>query len=181
MTGLERTAEWPVPNVSAAVIGVDGVRDSVGDVDRRFRLASVAKMISSWAVLVAVEEGIVGLDQPVGQPGCTLRHLLAHAGGYAFDGEEPITRPGSRRIYSNTGIELAAGAVVEAAGLPFSAYLAEAVLGPLEMTATELRGSPAHGMWSSVRDLSRFAGELLRPTLLAPTRPKVVEYQGMPA
>ena len=167
MTALERTAEWPVPHVSAAVLGPDGSRDSIGDRHQPFHLASVTKMVSSWAVLIAVEEGIIGLDHPVGQPGCTLRHLLSHAGGYAFDGDDPITRPQSRRIYSNTGIELAAAAVERAADLPFATYLADAVLGPLAMTATELRGSPAHGMWSTVDDMVRFGGELLRPTLLA--------------
>ena len=48
------------------------------------------------------------LDDPVGQPGCTLRHLLAHAGGYPFEGSDPIARPERRRIYSNTGIEMVA-------------------------------------------------------------------------
>jgi CubicO group peptidase (beta-lactamase class C family) len=168
VTALERTAEWPVPHVSAMVVGVEGVLDAIGDLSREYRLASIAKVITSWAVLIAVEEGIVDLDAPVGQPGCTLRHLLAHAGGYPFDGDEPIARPGSRRIYSNTGIELAAATVEQAAGLPFATYLAEAVLAPLGMNATELRGSPAHGMWSTADDLSRFTAELLRPTLLAP-------------
>ncbi len=167
MTALERTAEWPVPNVSAAVLTTDGVGDTVGDMDRPFRLASITKVITSWAVLIAVEEGIVELDQPVGQAGCTLRHLLSHAGGYAFDGDEPISRPGSKRIYSNTGIELAAAAVEAAAGLPFATYLREAVLAPLAMSSTELGGSPAHGISSTVNDLVRFAAELLAPTLLA--------------
>ena len=36
------------------------------------------------------------------------RVMVYGTGGYAFDGAEPIARPGSRRIYSNTGIELAA-------------------------------------------------------------------------
>jgi CubicO group peptidase (beta-lactamase class C family) len=44
----------------------------------------------------------------------------------------------------------------------------EAVLEPLGMTVTELRGSPAHGVWSTVVDLTRFAGELLAPRLVSP-------------
>ena len=51
-------------------------------------------MLTAWAVLIAVEEGVVGLEDAVGQPGCTLRHLLAHAGGYPFDGPDP-DRPAS--------------------------------------------------------------------------------------
>jgi CubicO group peptidase (beta-lactamase class C family) len=103
-----------------------------------------------------------------GQPGCTLRHLLAHAGGYAFDGTEPVSRPERRRIYSNTGIELAATATAAAGGVPFADYLAEAVFQPLGMSATALEGSPAHGVRSPVVDLVRFLAEVQRPSLLAP-------------
>ena len=100
-----------MPNAAAVVVAADGrVLGEVGDVERPFELASLTKMLTAWAVLVATEEGLLGLDDPVGQPGCTMRHLLAHAGGYAFDGPDPITSPNRRRIYSNTGIELAADA-----------------------------------------------------------------------
>ena len=102
--------------------------------------------------MIAVEEGTVELDEPVGQPGCTLRHLLAHAGGYPTNGAEPIAKPGRRRIYSNSGIELAAAAVERRTGLPFATYVAEAVLIPLGMTSTRLAGSPASGLrWSGGR------------------------------
>lgn len=169
MTALDRTTQWPVPNVSAAVIASDGVVDTIGERQNAYRLASISKVITTSAVLVGVEEGIVDLDQPAGQPGCTVRHLLAHAGGYPFDGDEPIARPGVRRIYSNTGIELAAATIEQAAGMPFADYLGEAVLVPLGMHSSELRGSPAHGIWSTLDDAIRFAHELLRPTLLAPS------------
>ena len=36
------------------------------------------------------------------------------------------------------------------------------------MAATELRGSPAHGVCSTVADVARFLAELQRPALLAP-------------
>src|SRR5438093_8377305 len=38
------------------------------------RWASVTKLLTGVAVLVAVEEGIVDLDQPAGPEGSTLRH-----------------------------------------------------------------------------------------------------------
>lgn len=159
---------WPVPTAAAAVVGPDGVVARRGPDDEVFRLASLAKVMTAWAVLVAVEEGSVALDEPVGQPGCTLRHLLSHAGGYPFDGSAPMVPPGRKRIYSNTGIELAARHVATASGVPFGDYLHEAVFEPLGLTRTELRGSPAHGVWSTLADTSRFALELLRPRLLAP-------------
>ena len=52
----------------------------------RFPLASVTKLLTALAVLVAVEEGSVDLDQPAGPTGSTLRHLLAHASGLGIDG-----------------------------------------------------------------------------------------------
>ena len=124
-------------------------------------------MISAWAILVAVEEGSISLETAAGQPGCTVRHLLSHAGGYAFDGDQPITRPERSRIYSNTGIELAARAVEASTGIPFATYLHEAVIVPLGMTSSELKGSPAHGLFSTVTDLARFGAEALSPTLIA--------------
>ncbi len=169
MQALRLTDSWPVDNVAVAVVRANGSTDTSGDQDRHFRIASVAKTITAWACLIAVEEGIVSLDQPVGQPGCTLRHLLCHAGGYGFDGTEPIAKPERTRIYSNTGIEMAAAAVADAAGMPFERYLDEAVLQPLGMSMTTLNGSPAHRMWSTAADMSRFILEVRQPQLISVT------------
>jgi CubicO group peptidase (beta-lactamase class C family) len=167
---LELVTTWPVANVAAAVVTVDGdVIDTIGEDDRRFRLASLAKPMTAWATLVAVEEGVVSLDDAVGQPGCTLRHLLAHAGGYPFTGTEPIARPARMRIYSNTGIEMAADTVARAAAMPFADYLGDAVLDPLGMTGAALDGSPAHGIWATLDDVVRFLTEVQRPALVHET------------
>lgn len=166
MQALRLTATWPVAHVVAATVSSNGVH-TIGDLDRPFRIASISKMFVGWTALVAAEEGIVDLDDNVGQEGCTLRHLLAHAGGYAFDGPEPIGRPGARRIYSNTGIELAAEHIAGVAEMPYEQYQREAVLEPLRMTATTLRGSPAHGLRSTARDLLAFVHELRTPALLS--------------
>ena len=97
--------------------------------------------------MVAVEEGIVALDDPVGQPGCTLRHLLAHAGGYPFDGADAGGAARARGGSTPTpGIELAADAVADGHGRCRSPTTSpRRVLEPLGMTSTALRGSPAHG------------------------------------
>ncbi len=160
---------WPVDSVAAAVV-VDGETvASHGPTDRAFHLASITKTITSWTTLIAVEEGIVDLDAVVAPDvnPATLRHLLAHAGGYPFDGPDPITGIERRRIYSNTGIEIAAGVVADAAAMPFEEYMRLGVLEPLAMSSTELRGSPAHGMWSSVDDVLAFMAEVVDPTLLS--------------
>ena len=137
-----------------------------------FRLASLSKPISAWAILVAVEEGIVALDdelpaEAAGQTGVVLRHLLSHAGGYPFDGTTPIARPERTRTYSNGGIELAAGLVTTASEMDFAEYLDLAVFQPLGMTDSSLRGSPAHRVWSTVDDVVRFLADVHSPTLLS--------------
>jgi CubicO group peptidase (beta-lactamase class C family) len=168
MRALELVAGWKVGHAAAAVVAADGtVVASTGDPDRVYRLASLTKVATGWAAMVAVEEATIGLDDPVGQPGCTVRHLLAHAGGYPAVGSNPITLPGRRRIYSNAGIELAASAVEQRAAMPFGAYLTDAVLAPLGMTATRLDGSAASGMFASLADLTRLLAELQQPQLLS--------------
>jgi CubicO group peptidase (beta-lactamase class C family) len=161
-------ADWPNP--ALASIGLLDRRGRVlgraGDTGRVSRVASVGKLVVGVTMLVAVEEGTVRLDDPAGPPGATLRHLLAHAGGYAFDTSEVQAEPGSRRIYSNTGIEVAADHLAVAAGMPYEHYQREAVLDPLGMTSTFLDGSPAHGLHSCVDDLLALADQLLRPTLI---------------
>ncbi len=181
MSALHLTSEWPVASVSAAVLHAGEVVATVGDVERVQRLASISKPMAAWAALVAVEEGLVRLDAPVGQPGCTLRHLLSHAGGYPFDGLEPIARPETTRIYSNGGIELAAQTIASEAGIDFAAYLHESVFDPLAMTSSALRGSPAHRVWSSVADTCRFVAEVMRPTLIDPSTATEVDRIQYPA
>lgn len=170
MQALHLVTAWPVDHATAAVLTPDGPT-CIGDTERRYRLASLAKPITAWAVLVAVEEGVIDLDAPLvhvdAPEGATMRHLLAHAAGFGFDGADAVTGIERRRMYSNTGIERAADELAAAAAMPFETYLTEGVLGPLGMTATELRGSPAHAMWSTLDDMVRFVGELRSPRLLA--------------
>lgn len=164
---LDQLDDWPVPTAAAAVIGPDGVLAQHGPTEQPFWLASVTKPLAALAMLVAVEEEAVGLDDPADDaliPGATLRHLLSHASGLAPDEPTRSFPPATRRVYSNVGIELA-GALVEAgAGMPFAKYLEEAVVRPLGLTATTLPGSPARDGRSSVADLARVAAELLRPS-----------------
>lgn len=179
---LELVAQWPVHAVAAGYVTARGAR-ATGP-DRTFPLASVTKLLTTLAVLVAVEEGSVALDEPAGGlEDVTLRHLLAHTSGLPFEGDVPITRPETTRIYSNTGIELAAAHVEAATGMPFDTYLREAVLQPLAMTTTTLgSASPAAGAVAPLADLLRFAAELLTPTLLAPAtlaEAVAVQYPGL--
>ena len=170
MGALHLVTSWPVEHVTAAVVSASG-SETIGDTERVYRLASLTKPMVAWAVMISVEEGIVDLDAPLrfaaAPDGVTLRHLLAHAGGFGFDGNEPIAPPARRRIYSNAGIERAAEELAGAAGIAFADYVREAVWEPLGMAGTTLRGSPAHGAHASCGDARLFVGEMLRPRLLA--------------
>jgi CubicO group peptidase (beta-lactamase class C family) len=172
---LRDLAAWPVPHVAAAVIsGTPEPPQMIaahGETERSFRLASISKMVTTYAILVAIEEGVVDLDSPVtiAPRGATLRHLLSHTAGYPFEGGTPVDAVGASRIYSNTGIEVAAQWLVLNSEIEFGEYLYEAVLSPLEMTSSVFMGSPAHGLDSTVTDLAKFASELLSPRLVSPT------------
>lgn len=168
MRALSRLADWPVETAAAVVVRRDGaVLGSSGPTDRVLPLASVTKPLSAYAVLVATEEEALGLDDPAGPEGATVRHLLAHASGLAPDQQRSVAEPGTRRIYSNAGFDMLGSAVEEATGIGFADYLREAVLEPLGMTSTRLDGSPADAAHASADDLARFAAELLSPRLLA--------------
>ncbi|MFH8367553.1 serine hydrolase domain-containing protein [Streptomyces sp. NPDC018031] len=171
MESLRMIENWPVTTAAAAVVRADGtVPGSYGPTAHRFPLASVTKPLAAYAVLVAVEEGAVELDEPAGPDGSTVRHLLAHTSGLAFDEHRVMAAPGTRRIYSNAGFEVLGDHLARATEIPFADYLREAVLEPLGMAATELPGSPAKDGVSTVADLVRFAAELQSPRLLsAPT------------
>jgi CubicO group peptidase (beta-lactamase class C family) len=158
---------WGAGIAAAGVAHADGAVATHGEADAALPWASVTKLLTGLAILVAREESTVDLDEPAGPPGATLRHLLAHASGLPLDGEEPIGEPGRRRIYSNTGIELAARLLEQRAEMPFADYFAHAVVGPLGLSG-RLTGSPAHGYRGPLGDLLALGRELLRPTLVAP-------------
>jgi CubicO group peptidase (beta-lactamase class C family) len=136
---LEQTDSWPAETVSVGVLASGDVVASRGPPEQVFPWASVTKPATALSALVAVEEGIVDLDEPAGPPGSTVRHLLAHASGLPFGGGEPISPPGRRRIYSNTGFDVLAEHLASRAAMPFAQYLDAAVLEPLRMSA-ELHG-----------------------------------------
>ena len=168
MRALQLIDEWGAANAAAAALRADAELGRRGDEGHVFRWASVTKPATALAALVAVEEGVVDLDEPAGPEGSTVRHLLAHASGLPFDDGPPIAPVGRRRIYSNAGFDALAAHVAGAAEMPFDRYLAEAVLRPLGMATAELRGSAGSELHGTLDDAARLAGELLAPRLVAP-------------
>lgn len=159
---LRQVDEWPCERVAVGVVGA--VEATYGDPGRRFAWASVTKLASAVAMLVAAEEGIVDLDEPAGPEGSTFRHLLAHASGLPFDRGAPIARPGTRRIYSNYGFDVAATLVAERAEMPFAEYFASVWAD----TSAVLDGSAGSGVVGTLADLLELARELRAPQRVAP-------------
>jgi CubicO group peptidase (beta-lactamase class C family) len=164
---LGQIDDWGAGTAAAGVVRRGDVVATYGPRGAALRWASVTKLVTATAVLVAAEEGTVDLDEPAGPEGSTVRHLLAHASGLPFEPGAPTSRPERRRIYSNVGFDVLAEHVAAAAGMPFDQYLAEGVLRALGMRA-ELRGSPAADLYGGLDDLLLFAAELQRPSLIAP-------------
>lgn len=159
---------WGAGHAAAAVVAPDGIVVAHGDRDHDFRWASPTKLVTGLAVLRAVEDGRIDLDEPAGPPGATVRHLLAHASGLPFEGDGVLAAPGRRRIYSNPGFDLLGALIAERDGAADAgAALHDRVLRPLGMTGTRLVERPSQGLRGPLRDLAALAGELLRPTLIS--------------
>jgi CubicO group peptidase (beta-lactamase class C family) len=184
---LTAVLDWPAMAASGvATAGVAAPQREVvsvaGQATVPYPWASVTKVLTALAVWVAVEEGTVDWDDPAGPPGATLAHLLAHASGLAPDGDDILAAPGTRRIYSNRGFEVAGAHLSAQSGMPFQQYVKSAVLEPLGLDATTLSGSPASGAAGPLTDLLTLGRELQAPTLIsAGTLAKVtaVSFQGL--
>lgn len=167
MTALDQLTGWPARHAAAGWATAGGAGARTGGADRPFPLASVTKPLAAYAVLVAVEEGTLSLDQPAGPPGSTIAHLLAHASGLGEDPAAPLAAPGRRRIYSNAGFDVLGAELARAAGMTVAHYVREAVAEPLGLSATALAGpSPAKDGVSTVSDLVKLGLEWLAPTLV---------------
>jgi CubicO group peptidase (beta-lactamase class C family) len=163
---LRAIDSWDARTAAAGVTHADAEIAVHGPRDVTLRWASVTKLMTGVAVLVAVEEGTVDLDEPAGPKGSTVRHLLAHASGLPPDEGQPLMPPERRRIYSNYGIELAAERVAQRALMPFREYFRGAVREPLGLDG-DLHGSPAWGYRGPLDDLLKLGRELIAPTLVA--------------
>ena len=182
MEALAAIDGWGAEHAAAGVARGDGVVATHGPSGLELPWASVTKLLTTLALLVAVEEGTVDLDEPAGPPGSTLRHLLAHASGLPPDGFEPLAAPGRRRIYSNSGIEAAAELLGERAAMPFADYLGHAVVAPLGLRG-RLAGSPAHGYRGPLDDVLAVGRELLAPRLVAAetlAEATALQFPGLP-
>ncbi|MGW2630277.1 serine hydrolase domain-containing protein [Streptomyces chattanoogensis] len=176
-------AEGRAPSMMGAVVRGGravwtGARTSVpGEVphgDVQYRIGSLTKTFVAVMVLRLRDEGLLGLEEPVGRhlegtpvPEATIAQLLAHTSGLAAEargpwwertsgelrpepadlfGERPQRLPAGRRHhYSNPGYALL-GALVERLrdGAPWDEILRREVLEPLGMARTTMRPEMPH-------------------------------------
>jgi len=180
----KRMTEDKVPGLSFALVDRDGTLWAAGfgytDYDRKtpvttdtmFLICSMSKTITATAVMVAVQDGLLELDVPIieylpqftvnsrfeenPEKKITLRHLLSHTSGIAFEApvgniREPSYgslekhvlsvsnawlrhKVGERYSYSSLGYDLVGYILQVQSGQPFPQYLEDKVFIPLHMT-----------------------------------------------
>jgi len=137
-------AEFPAPVTSATL----------------FQVGSVSKTITSAAVMLLVQDGLVALDDPISRhlpdlgpatgldtEAITIEMALSHQSGFDGDhlfvvqstdldvlaGARRLFDPGTGFSYSNAGFSIA-GAVIEAvSGQPYETFVRTRLFGPLGM------------------------------------------------
>ena len=170
MSASDLLARWPGAVRGAVIVHHDPdgrIRRTISGADAAMLpWASVTKVAVAMAVMVAVDEGLLSLEDDAGPPGSTVRHLLAHASGLGPDGPTLLAAPGQRRIYSNWGYELLGSILERWAGIDIATYVDEVVLAPLGMERTTLDGSPASGMIGPLAELASLLAEVMAPTLV---------------
>ena len=131
--------------------------------DTRFQIGSISKSFAAAALLQEREAGRVDLHAPVtdyvpwfavrpGHPRITLHHLLTHTAGLPMGTEatgearcalwslreaELCGAPGNHFLYSNDGFKLVGLALEAVTGRPAELVVADRVVAPLGMSATE--------------------------------------------
>lgn len=153
-------------------IGV-GWADLEGQVENTpatlFEIASATKQFTAAAVMRLVQEGRLGLDDPIAKhlPGVpenckaiTVRHLLQHTSGIPGTNSEgagtdlarvlpsflrggPLHAPGTCWEYWNQGYALLSEIVARGAGKSYTDYCRGALFAPAGMTATRFTGDAA--------------------------------------
>lgn len=137
-----------------------------------FRLASMTKPVAGTAALMLADEGLLGLDEPVGRylpsfrsgaaDRITVRELLTHRSGFVQGGDPPgyadqptlaaavrlvgeqgpTFEPGEKFVYSNLNSEVLGAVVATVSGIPVEQFIEERILRPIRMTDTHTAYSP---------------------------------------
>lgn len=139
--------------------------------DTVYQSGSVGKQFTAAAVMLLVEDGKIGLDDPIGKyieespeswKGITIRNLLTHTSGIKditnslnlrkdysesdivkLAAERPLDfPPGEQWRYSNTAYALLGVVIHKASGKFYGDVLKERVFDPLSMTTARINNEP---------------------------------------
>ncbi|MGZ4690302.1 MAG: serine hydrolase domain-containing protein [Acidimicrobiia bacterium] len=128
-----------------------------------FQVGSITKTLTSAAVMLLVQEGLLSLDDPVARylpalgpatgldfDAITVERALSHQGGFDGDhlfvsrewddltvlkGARRLFPPGSGYSYNNAGFSIAGAIVADLSGQSFESFVTERLLRPLGMTS----------------------------------------------
>lgn len=169
--------EQHIPGLSLAIVKDGAIVKSAGygyaDMAKKaaatsetvFKIASISKSVLATGVLTLVQDGRIGLDDPVdkyldGVPAAwsaiTVRHLLSHTSGLVREGpgydwnkpqpDADVIRsayrvplrfaPGERYEYGNLNYFILAEIIRKVSGRPWTEYMDEAVFKPAGMVKT---------------------------------------------
>jgi CubicO group peptidase (beta-lactamase class C family) len=160
-----------IPGMTAA-LGHDGAiiwTQGFGEVDvaagrpatgrTPFHLASLTKPFGATILMQLMEQGLVGLDDPVSQYGVNLsspgtirvRHLLTHT-------SEGV--PGSAYAYNGNRFGYLDRVIEQASGRTFESHLEEQILGPLGLEDTAPNPRDPEAFAVTGMDLDAFEGRM---------------------
>ena len=140
--------------------------------DTLFACFSMSKCVAGCAVMIAVDRGILRLDDKVSHylpefarvenNGITIKDCMTHMTGIAGPYVDYIHRPvplremardlaqttkfeakvGEKFLYSNPGVDLAGACLEVAAGMTYDRFVKENIFDPLGMTSTTFDPTP---------------------------------------
>jgi CubicO group peptidase (beta-lactamase class C family) len=161
-----------------------GAAGDTPGIEQQYRIGSITKTLTAALVLQCRDEGLLGLDDPLGRfvpesgyRDATLRALLSHRSGMqaepvgpwwerspgvsmadllaANDGSGRVLEPGMSFHYSNLGYALLAEVAARLRGEDWWTLVRTRLLTPLGMRRTSYQPEPPHAQGSSV---DHFAG-----------------------
>ncbi len=163
--------------------GVIVYHEGVGaDIHEPMWLASITKAVSGILFAQFVDQGLIGVDEPIGDflpdfpktgdKAITMRNLFTHTTGLSGHGEWggiqnpsldnivanglPYLRPGLIREYNGMGYDLAGVVMQAAARKPIFRLFHENYFGPLGITNTSI-SHMGHNCYATAFDLARIA------------------------
>jgi hypothetical protein len=168
---------WPGSPAYVVIRLKDGIAERVvenGALDEARPWASVSKMAVAMAFGVENDWDAHAYTQVVGPRGANIANLLSHSSGLGLEESDPVVPVGTKRVYSNYGIDYAVEAIMED-GTPAS-WLDYRVFSGLGMTTTSLEGRPSSGVVGSTNDLVTLAAAWLRADGIAKeTRDRIIK------